>query len=595
MSIGDISPTGRVYKGFPITFRWQLVCDNPLVGQLSATVQYRMSNTVEVNEVGTVVGTANYLIADGNIIPAGDFDWRVVCHTSTTVDVISAWQKCTNKEIPISISGLFPDASGRTPRNIVNRFGWTFVADDKDAPGAVTQESATLYWRPAGQGQYTSIVVQGALQYVDITAGTLPLKSSIEWYVKVRANTGTEATSATITVSTVDTASEPVAISPAGVFLDDSLEGVTFIWQHVNATGTAQTGYELSYSEDSGASYKVLQAADGAASSWESKPLTFAIGSIYWRVRTKNSDGDYGDYSAAAFFAIRRRPDAPTIVSFDQKPLPSIAWQSEAQTGYEIEVDGVSYGMVYGSTKTWRSPALLSDGPHTIRVRIVNQYRDVSAWSTVEINVLNAPHGEISLEAEEQWAQVNLDWVLPEEFTTICLLRDGELISVVKAASGTFADRASVGGHSYVLRAFDADGYYTDSPAVTAAPRVPYGAIGLLDGDDWTVLKWSPSLDRYSCSRGQQGSFVQIYGHDAPEWRESGSRMVVHSLTYAKKRGEDLQPLFDMAGKTVVYKDYEGHIAVGTFPSINVSGGRAQRIELEITETWQKGLDYAAV
>lgn len=595
MSVGDLSPTGKTYKGFQTTFRWKLSTDATGIYQTAAKVEYRLKGQSKANLVGNVSGSADTLKVGGDVLPVGEYEWHVVISTNSGFSVTSAWQSCTNTEVPISIDNMYPDASGRAPSKVKNRFGWTFVADAGGAPGGVTQTSAMFYWRPAGQGAYKSVSVPGGLQYVDIPAGTLPFKGNIDWYVQVTASTGTKATSQTLTVSTVDTLSTPVAVSPAGAFLDDSVQGITFTWRHVNATGTGQTGYELSYSEDSGASYAVLQEAEGATSSWSSQPKRFALASIYWRIRTKNSDGVLGNYSLPAIFAVRRNPDAPTIISFDQKPLPSIAWQSDTQTGYEVEVDGASYGMVYGTGKTWRSPSLLADGTHTIRVRIINQYRDVSAWSSVKINVKNVPRSDVQLSLEEQWGQVRAMWSLPEGYSAVCLIRDKALIFVGKEVAGQYLDRTSVGTHAYTLRAFDVDGNYTDSTPMMAAPRVPYAAIGLLDGEGWTLLKYSKTMDRYSCSHTQKGSFVQFYGVPKPVWRPIGSQEVVHTLSYAKKRGESLQPLLDMRGQTVVYKDYEGHLAVGTFDTVELGGGRIVSVGMKITETYQKELDYAGV
>lgn len=595
LTLSDLYPTQKTYHGFPQIFRWALSCPVAGVYQTGAEIQYRSEGSASYKVAGRASGSANNTTVAGNVLPVGKFDWRVMVTVNTGHTATSAWQNCTNVEVAISVTGMFPDASGQAPSKVQNRFGWTFVADDEDAPGAVTQVSAVFHWRPAGQGAYKNVNVAGTAQYVDIPAGVFPAKSRIDWYVEVVANTGTKATSAVVTVSTADTLSTPVAISPAGSFLDDSVEGILFTWQHTNTTGTPQTGYELSYSRDSGASYTVMQTADGAAVSWRSEPKAFPVTTIYWRVRTKNSDGDYGNYSAPAIFAVRRNPDAPAITFFDQKPLPSIAWQSESQTGFEVEIDGKSYGMRYGSDKMWRSPDLLADGQHTIRVRIVNQYRDISDWAAVTVNVQNIPREGVRLSVAEEWAQVRASWELAEGFVTVCLLRDGVLIAVLAMQAGGYVDRTSVGSHSYVLRAFDPDGYYTDSAPATAAPRVPYAAIGPLLGDDWIALKYSPSLDRYSCNDSQQGSFVQFYGQKRPVWRPSGSQRTVHSLSYAKKRGEDLVPLLSLEGQAAIYKDYEGHLAVGVFSTVQMGCGLMRGIKAEITETQREELSYASV
>ena len=201
----------------------------------------------------------------------------------------------------------------------------------------------------------------------------------IDWYVTATASTGTVATSEVVTVTTKDARSTATAISPSGIYADDSVEGITFTWQHSIETGTKQCGWEISYSQDSGASYTVLASADTDAQTYTSNPGTFVSGTIYWRVRTKNTDGVFGDYSGVAVFAVRRAPAAPVITYHTNKPLAELRWQSAEQVGYEVEVDGESQGLVYGSEKSWQSNQVLTDGSHTVRVRIVNTFGDQSA------------------------------------------------------------------------------------------------------------------------------------------------------------------------------------------------------------------------
>lgn len=597
ITLGELYPTGRCYHGFPQIFRWSFEVAPPAgalgsnIYQTGAELQYRPAGGSSAISA-QVTGAITTLELPGDALPIGSFEWRVVAATNIGYPVTTGWQTNENIELAIKVGDLYPDASGHAVRGVSNRFGWTFSAAAEEAPGDITQTSAKICWREYGTDAYNEIVVRGASQYCDIPAGTFR-SEKIEWYVTATANTGTTAISEIITVSTLDTLSTPTAISPAGQFLDDTLTGIIFSWQHANATGTPQTGWELSYSQDEGASYAVLQAQDDDAPTWQAAVKTFSVGNIYWRVRTKNMDGLFGGYSAPAIFAIRRAPDAPAIVYSDTKPMPTIKWQSDTQTGYEIEMDGESQGMAYGSQKSWQSRSVMDNGPHTIRVRVINEFRDISPWSTVTVRVENHSRGAVFLTAVRQWAQVSFLWTLEGDFSALYLLRDGQIIAKPEISTKRIADRSSVGLHSYVLRAFDADGYYTDSGIVQEAPSVPYAAIGLLDGSGWCLLKWSSTWDRYSRSATAKGSYLQFWGHRAPTWEAAGHESVTHSISYCRKDGESLKDLDELRGRTVVYKDAAGNLAVGVFETLpEKQQGRRRTFDLVITETDREVLDY---
>ena len=601
MSIGELFPTGTVYHGFDVTFRWALSVSLPSgalrvnVSQNGGELRYRLQGESGYS-TAIISGAAQTVTIGGSVLPIGVVEWQVLLHTNVGYDCVSSWQTCRNEEVSITVTDLSPGTEGRAPRGVSNRFSWSFVPEGvEDLPGPITQVSATLYWKSAALTAYHTVSVEGENKFADIPAGTFDGLEEIDWYVVAKASTGTTGTSEVVRVSTLDTLSNPAAISPAGVFLDDAVEGLTFLWQHANQTGTPQCGYELDYSSDSGASYTTLHAGEDDAQSWTSAPGTFPNTTIYWRVRTKNTDGVFGRWSSPAIFAIRRLPDAPAITYLDAKPLPAIGWQSETQTGYEVELDGVSYGMRHGTEKQWRSPALLADGEHTIRVRIINLYRDISPWAATTFLVANKPAGTCRVLAEEQFGQVVLVAECEGDFRSVMLLRDDKPMALLSPGQ-TYIDRTGVGSHIYMLRAFDANGYYTDSAACCAAPRVPYGALGLLDGDGWTLLKWSPSRDRYAKSLTETGSFVQYYGSNRPVWRGTGCLTAVHRMTYCFKKGDDLRSIEALRGSIVVYKDYEGHLAIGVFEAVPITAQNGLPcVEISITETQQEEIDYGGV
>lgn len=595
--VDDLRPTSKTYYGFDAVFSWAFtgsIASGAISGALqqgSAVLQYRTDNMANPAQFASVSNGTTHVTVNCANLPIGSYQWRVVAKSSVGTTHTSNWVQCTNVEVPISVKGTTPAADAHAPRAVVNRFSWVFSVDSTDSPGTVTQRSAVLYFKTNNESDWHQQSVSGSQQYCDVPANTFTAGCvTLDWYVVAVANTGTKATSAKITVSTKDARSTPVAISPAGEYLDDAVQGITFIWAHANITGTAQCGWELSYSIDSGASYLVLAKADNAANRYEASAGTFPSGVIYWRIRTKNTDNEFGDYSGAAIFAIRRAPVAPVISYYDNKPLAKMRWQAKEQDGYEVAVDGISLGVRYGTGKEWQSDAVLTDGKHTLQVRIYNTYGDVSPWSSCEINVQNQPGAALAVYAEGRWGEVLLRWDADNGY----ILRDGELIA--KAEGGTYTDRTSAAAHQYIVRVFDADGYYTDSAPVLAAPSVPYAAIGLRDGTDWLAMKYATSYQNYSKAVSLGGSYQQYWGKERPIWHDAGNRVVTHTISHACKREEELLVLRSLAGQEVIYKDRDGHLAIGVFKDLQESREHGcTALSFSITETQQEVVKYDPV
>ena len=281
---------------------------------------------------------------------------------------------------------------------------------------------------------------------------------------------------------------------------------------------------------------------------------------------------------------------APVISYYDSKPLAKMRWQAKEQDGYEVAVDGISLGVRYGTGKEWQSDAVLTDGKHTLQVRIYNTYGDVSPWSSCEINVQNQPGAVLAVYAEGRWGEVLLRWDADNGY----ILRDGELIA--KAEGGTYTDRTSAAAHQYIVRVFGAEGYYTDSAPVLAAPSVPYAAIGLRDGTDWLAMKYATSYQNYSKAVSLGGSYQQYWGKERPVWHDAGNRVVTHTISHACKREEELLVLRSLAGQEVIYKDRDGHLAIGVFKDLQESREHGcTALSFSITETQQEVVKYAPV
>lgn len=174
------------------------------------------------------------------------------------------------------------------------------------------------------------------------------------------------------------------------------------------------------------------------------------------------------------------------------------------------------------------------------------------------------------------------------------ILRDGFLIG--KASGGVYTDRTSSKAYLYIVRVFDEDGYYTDSAPVMAAPSVPYAAIGPLHGDWWLALKYATSYQNYSKTISVGGSLQQYWSKEKPVWHDSGNRVVTHAIAHACKSVSELSVLRSLAGQEIVYKDRDGHLAIGVFQDMQESREfGCTAVTLNVTETQQEVVKYDTI
>ena len=314
-----------------------------------AKLSWRKSGTQEHTEYTIDGATQAYTIPAG-VLPAGEIDWQVEVSDTSGGTTTSSWTTFGNEELPVTPADLYPAEGARVLKHEINRFGWSIQSEGaEDAPGEIVQVSAVVSWRTQGKEDVQSVSITGAQNYYDFPANTFTA-DDIEWQVAVTANTGTTGTSEWVHVNTQDALSTPVCVSPVGVVVEDT-GGITFVWRHEIATGTVQTAYELQTSDNMGGHYTTLSTAEGAASSFATPAGQFAQGTLMWRVRTKNGDGVWGSYSAAATIIIRRAPATPVIVYTDTKPRPTIRWQSTDQQGVRIQIGEYDTGWMHSTGK----------------------------------------------------------------------------------------------------------------------------------------------------------------------------------------------------------------------------------------------------
>lgn len=586
----DLVPSSRAtaYKGFAVNFSWSLSYTKPdelsgTIRQISAKLRWRKSGEQQHTEYIIDNATQAYTIPAG-ALPAGEIDWQVEVTDTSGGTTTSSWTTFENKELPVTPTDLYPADGGRILKHQVNRFGWTVTAEGaEDAPGEIVQASAILRYRTQGQEDVQSINITGAQTWHDFPKNTFTA-DDIEWQVEVTANTGATGVSDWVHVNTQDALSTPVCVSPVGVVVDDT-EGVTFVWRHEISTGTAQTAYELQTSTNMGGQYTTLSTAETDVDSYATPAGHFDQGTLMWRVRTKNGDGVWGSYSAAATVIIRRAPAVPVIVYTDTKPRPTIRWQSSDQQGVRIQIGDYDSGWMHSTAKEFRMPYILPDGTYPVRLTIKTIFGAQSAAATAAITVQNVPGPAFAAEFQAVDNCIVLEWETDQKYEEYYVLRSGTPIARTK--DGAYTDRLSNGHGEYVVRGVTKEGYYGDSAPVYSYLFIENAVLGkVADNEPWIGLNLRRGeRPAHKGSYSVQVDYVHYYGRRKPVAYTGGQLDASHDFSFTVRQQALWQALRQLLGSTVVYKDRWGDVVIGTLGSVQVLHDRACDVEFTIVET----------
>ena len=456
-------------------------------------------------------------------------------------------------------------SSGSIVKAEANIFSWD-VADEGLCLAALEQASATFRWRSGTSGTIHTIAVSGNTQSVTVPANTFAGTTSIQWQVAVTANSGVVTTSNWVTLSTADATPTAAPLSPVDTVIDGSKD-VLFQWQHSISTGTAQSKADLQKSTD-GSTWTTLATVTGAARQWTCPAGTLTSSIKYWRVRTYNADGVAGEWSDAAQIVVIAAPTAPSIQIKSTGPRPSISWQTSEQEAYQVELDGkLSGGTHYGTEKTWTSPVYLSDGSHTVRVRVQNQYGMWSDWGTAALPVTNTPGSAITLSVRAS-SVADLSWQTTGSYDFYLVYRNGKPIA--KLTQTQYTDELSSGSTTYQVRGCYADSSnYGLSSAVTVDVRAEVHQVSDLDTGQTLLLPYSDSQHRQTTRTiSRQVELLQLSGAYYPVAVEVDSGTDALSITAALTDESEIRQLMRLVGKLVCAKTPQGDMVIGYITSL---------------------------
>ena len=476
----------------------------------------------------------------------------------------------SNDNVGIKADNLSPSAGAFVNRTQKNTFTWD-AEDDTDPTqvcfAEVKQTSAVFEWRVKNASASNTISVSGARTACTVPANTFP-SGTIEWRVKVTANSGTTTTSAWQEITTTDVTPSCKPVSPSGIVIDATIAN-RFSWQHIISTGTPQSKADLQWSAD-GTTWNTLATVTGENQYYDVPANTFTSGTKYWRVRTYNTDGTASAWSEKAEFIAINAPSAPSIVIQSTGPRPRITWQTSEQEAYQLTLSsGYASGTVYGTEKAWRSPVYLADGSYTVRVRVQNKYGMWSEWSAAALPISHTEGEAITLTVTAGH-EAALTWQTAGSYDFYLVERDG--VAIARTVQKQYIDHTSIGSVTYRVRGcYDESDNYGVSNSDTVEILPETNMICDLETGVWLEMRLSETqlrTNRTSFSAGVSTVHLAGLAYPVEERSEQRDRAMSVACAWPHAQRAAALALEALVGRLVCLKDRYGNMAIGSLPSL---------------------------
>lgn len=589
-----ISPSSNrtLYKEAQSSYTWSTTAssdDSMLpVTQASAKFRWRVNAAGTIHEIQIAGETKSVTI------PAGTFSTDTVEAqievTANNGETSSTdWMTFTVKNVMLADAS---PKSGFVDEKTPTRFSWN-IKQDGATSTAVVQTSAVFSYKNGPTDTEHTISV-GADKFVVVPANTFTA-DSVLWKVTATTQYGNTVSSPWYTLTTIEATSTALGISPANEVVNGE-QPVRFEWAHVISTGTLQTKFDLQISQDQ-TTWSTIKTASQQDTFTELQPYTLPAGTVYWRVRTYNTDDLPGAWSTPIQIIVIAPPQAPGITVLSADPKWSIRWSQSGQQGYEVEFDGKIVKADFGAATSYTYPSYAEDGDHTVRVRIQNTYSIWSEWATAAISIENDPGEPVVLTAtvSPDAPEVNLV-AAGSDGDSYIYYRDG--IEIGRTDQPTFTDRFANGHATYsVFVTYSDSGNYSASSGAEAdvSVRVPW--LYSAKTKQWVPLKMSEKeTNGLSQSYSITAAFLHFAGSQKPsvEYGVSSDRSMSFSVGFLND-SEDLQKFLAMVGGTVCAKWPDGDMIIGAMFNWERQHGRiytefsTKIIETEFDEVAENG------
>lgn len=476
----------------------------------------------------------------------------------------------SNDNVGIKADNFSPSSGAFVNRFQKNTFTWD-AEDDTDLTqvcfAEVKQTSAVFEWRVKNASTSKTISVSGATTACTVPANTFP-SGTLEWRVKVTANSGTTTTSAWQEITTTDVTPTAKPVSPSGIVIDATIVN-RFSWKHIISTGTPQSKADLQWSAD-GTTWNTLATVAGENQYYDVPANKFTSGTKYWRVRTYNTDNMASEWSDKAEFIAINAPSAPSIVIQSTGPRPRITWQTSEQEAYQLTLSsGYASGTVYGTEKAWRSPVYLADGRYTIRVRVQNKYGMWSEWSAAALPVSHTEGEAITLSVDAAH-EAALTWQTAGSYDFYLIERDG--VAIGRTVQKQYVDHTSIGSVTYRVRGcYDESDNYGVSNSDTVEVLPETNMICDLETGVWLEMRLSETqlrTNRTSFSAGVSTVHLAGLAYPVEERSEQRDRALSVACAWPHAQRAAALALEALVGRLVCLKDRYGNMAIGSLPSL---------------------------
>lgn len=461
---------------------------------------------------------------------------------------------------------MSPTNGAYVARGKASTFTWNTGCDDLTLE-EIKQASAIFEWRIKNGSTSKTISVYGATTSCTVPANTFP-SGTLEWRVKVTANSGTTTTSVWQEITTTEVTPTAKPVSPSGIVIDATIVN-RFSWQHIISTGTPQSKADLQWSAD-GTTWNTLATVTGENQYYDVPANKFTSGTKYWRVRTYNTDGTPSEWSDKAEFIAINAPSAPSIVIQSTGPRPRITWQTTEQEAYQLTLSsGYASGTVYGTEKAWRSPVYLADGSYTVRVRVQNKYGMWSEWSAAALPVSHTEGEAITLTVTASH-EAALTWRTAGSYDFYLIERDG--VAIGRTVQKQYVDHTSIGSVTYRVRGCyaDSDNYgLSNSDTVEVLPET--NMICDLETGVWLEMRLSETqlrTNRTSFSAGVSTVHLAGLAYPVEERSEQRDRALSVACAWPHAQRAAALALEALVGRLVCLKDRYGNMAIGSLPSL---------------------------
>ena len=426
-----------------------------------------------------------------------------------------------------------------------------------------TQISAKLFWKKSTDENYTEISISGENQTYTVSANIFPTNSTIQWYIEATDDVGTTSQTEVYSFTTADSYISTTPVRPKDS-VEDGSSPITLSWTYTSPNGTTPTGYRIYYKGVNDNEFTVLTDVTGTASTTHTAPAnTFPSGEVEWYAMMFNADGiGNADYCTHAKFINYAAPSVP-VLSVDQAPYITMNWQSSEQEAYEVQIDDTTYGPYFGTEKSFELPDYLTDGQHTIKLRVLGGYNLWSNWAEMTITVENVPGSDVTLSAQSH-IDTELSWETESETPDYLIFRDGKQIA--RTNKTFFVDRFVLGEHSYYIVNKLSDGNYTKSNEIDAGVILDAMYIALVNGGAWTKIRYNLA-DQSDAA--YEDSIESTYNHLAGDvypsatlgtYRESNVSLSAVFLYTEEEERKQFEALF---GKLVIIKFKDGNVLFG--------------------------------